>query len=291
MDAMATAWRYVDAWNARDTARLAASFREGGTYEDPNTGGPIGMAGLSAYAAALFAAFPDLTFEDAGMRRVSENELHFAWIMKGTNRGSLRGLPPTGASISLPGIDVIKVGDEGVELVRGYFDRQTLMEQLGLQVAIQPFSVGPVRFGVCTQVRSESRHPPGAVVLTMIEARSDAEVQQIRDVSRRIMLQLPGMEGFLSFQGTVVGRRLATVTLWETAESARQVMRESNHKQASSDMFGGSVGGAFHSSTWVLERLGELWVRCEGCGVLRDAMMEERCRCGVQSQEERVAFW
>jgi hypothetical protein len=125
----------------------------------------------------------------------------------------------------------------------------------------------------------------------MIEARSDAEVQQIRDVSRRIILQLPGMAGFLSFQGTVVGRRLSTVTLWETEESARQVMRESNHKQASSDMFGGSVGAAFHASTWVLERLGELWVRCRECGVLRDAKVEERCQCGVQSQEERVAYW
>ena len=96
----------------------------------------------------------------------------------------------------------------------------------------------------------------------MIEARSDEEVQQIRDASRRIMLQLPGMPGFLSFQGTVVGRRLSTVTLWETRESARQVMREANHKQASSEMFGGAVGSAFHSSTWALERLGELWVRC-----------------------------
>ncbi|HJR49487.1 MAG TPA: ester cyclase [Gemmatimonadales bacterium] len=291
MNAMNIAGRYVAAWNARDTARLAESFREGGTYEDPNTGGPIGTEGLSAYAAALFAAFPDLVFEDAGMRPVSENEVQFAWIMKGTNRGSLRGLPPTGASIALPGLDLIKVCDEGVEQVRGYFDRQTLMEQLGLQVAVQPFSVGPIRFGVCTQVRSESRRPPGAVVLTMIEARSDAEVQQIRDVSRRIMLQLPGMAGFLSFQGAVVGRRLSTVTLWETAESARQVMKESNHKQASSDMFGGSVGAAFHGSTWVLERLGELWVRCRECGALRDAKVDERCRCGVQPQEEPVAFW
>ena len=157
MNVMDIARRYVDAWNARDTTRLAASFREGGTYEDPNTGGPIGTGGLSAYAAALFAAFPDLTFEDAGMRRVSESELQFAWIMKGTNRGSLRGLPPTGASIALPGLDLIKVCDDGVAQVRGYFDRQSLMEQLGLQVAVQPFSAGPIRFGICTQVRSESR--------------------------------------------------------------------------------------------------------------------------------------
>jgi steroid delta-isomerase-like uncharacterized protein len=271
MEAMEIAWRYVNAWNARDTASLAASFREGGTYEDPNTAGPIGTSALAAYARGLFDAFPDLAFEDAGMTGVAPDEMHFAWIMRGTNRGSLRGLPPTGASIALPGFDVIKVRDDGVERVRGYFDRQTLMEQLGLQVAVQPNSVGPIRFGTCTQVRSESRQAPGAAVLTMIEARSDEEVQQIRDTSRRIMLQLPSMSGFLSFQGTIVGRRLSTVTLWETRESARQVMREANHQQASSAMFAGAVGRAFHSSTWALERLGELWVRCTQCGALRDA--------------------
>ena len=291
MDAMEIAWRYVHAWNARDTASLAASFREGGTYEDPGTEGPIGTAALAGYAQGLFNAFPDLVFEDAGMRRVSSDELQFAWIMKGTNRGSLRGLPPTGASIAIPGIDLIKVRDDGVEQVRGFFDRQTLMQQLGLQVAVQPYSVGAIRFGVCTQVRSESRQAPGAVVLTMIEARSDAEVQQIRDASRRIMLQLPSMPGFLSFQGTVVGRRLSTVTLWETRESARQVMREANHKQASSEMFGGALGLAFHSSSWALERLGELWVRCSQCGVLRDASVTERCQCQPEAREERVAFW
>ena len=291
VDATDIARRYVDAWNARDTARLAASFREGGSYEDPNTGGPIGTTALEGYAGGLFTAFPDLVFEDAGMRRVSEDELQFGWIMKGTNRGSLRGLPPTGRSIALPGVDLIKVREDGVEQVRGFFDRQTLMEQLGLQVVVQPYSVGAIRFGACTQVRSESQQRPGAVVLTMIEARSDAEVQQIRDASRRIMLQLPGMPGFLSFQGTVVGRRLSTVTLWETREAARQVMREANHKQASADMFAGSVGGAFHSSSWVLERLGELWTRCSECGDLWDANVAENCRCGAKAREERVAFW
>jgi hypothetical protein len=96
--------------------------------------------------------------------------------------------------------------------------------------------------------------------------------------------------GFLSFQGAVVGRRLTTVTLWESREAARQVMREGNHKQASADMFGGSIGGAFHASVWGLERMGELWLRCEGCGGLRDARTATECQCGAPV-EQRPAFW
>ncbi len=150
--------------------------------------------------------------------------------------------------------------------------------------------MGPVRFGVCTSVRSGNPASPGAVSLTMIEAQSDDEVQQIRDVSRRIMLQLCGMPGFLSFQGTVIGRRLSTVTLWESREAQRQVMHEANHKQASHDMFSGKVGAAFHQSAWTLERLGELWVRCTACSKLWDARTQAACGCGAVA-EPTPAFW
>jgi steroid delta-isomerase-like uncharacterized protein len=290
MSGLDAARRYVAAWNARDTARLADAFLPGGTYEDPNTGGPLGTGPLGQYAAGLWAAFPDLTFEDAGFQETSGGEIVFRWIMRGTNRGSLRGLPPTGATVALPGVDLITARDGGVERVQGYFDRTTLMEQLGVQVHVQPYAVGPVRFGVCTSVESANPAPPGAVSLTMIEARNDAAVQQIRDVSRRIMLQLCGMPGFLSFQGAVIGRRLTTVTLWESREAQREVMREANHKQAAQDMFGGGLGAAFHASAWALERLGELWIRCPACGELRDGRTQGACRCG-SAAAERPAFW
>lgn len=290
MSAIETVRRYVDAWNARDTARLAASFAEGGTYADPNTGGPIGTTALGRYAAGLWSAFPDLVFEDGGMRECGPGRLVFRWTMRGINRGSLRGLPPTGATVALPGVDLIEVSDAGVARVEGFFDRATLMEQLGMQVNVQPHAVGPIRFGVCSQVRSTSEREPGAVALTMIEARSDDEVQQIRETSRRIMLQLPAMPGFLSFQGAVAGRRLTTVTLWESPEAARQLMGDGVHKEASAELFGGAVGGAFHSSTWVPQRLGELWVRCPDCGALRDARKGSACRCGA-GKRERPAFW
>jgi hypothetical protein len=55
-------------------------------------------------------------------------------------------------------------------------------------------------------------------------------------------------------------------------------------------MFGGGVGGAFHSSTWVPQRLGELWVRCLDCGALRDARKGAGCQCGAARREE-PAYW
>ena len=290
MSGMDVVRRYLAAWNARDAARLAETFRPGGTYEDPSTGGPLEARPLGTYASGLWAAFPDLTFEEVDCRETAPGDIVFRWIMRGTNRGSLGGLPPTGATVALPGADFITVCDDGIRRVEGYFDRTTLMQQLGVQVHVQPYAAGPVRFGVCTSVRSDNPATPGAVSLTMIEARTDDEVQQIRDTSRRIMLQLSGMPGFLGFQGAVIGRRLTTVTLWESREAQRQVMREATHKQAAANMFAGAVGAAFHSSSWSLERLGELWSRCEACGKLRDVRTEPDCGCGAAAGA-RPAFW
>jgi len=282
--------RYLDAWNARDAARLTATFADGGTYQDPATGGPLGAAALAEYASGLWSACPDLTFENNGMQECGPSRVVLPWTMRGTNRGSLHGLPPTGATFALPGIDLIQVSDSGVVRVEGFFDRVTLMEQLGAQVIVQPQEVGPMRFGTCVQVRSNAERDPGAVALTIIQAGSDEEVQRIRETSRRIMLEVAAMPGFLSLQAAVVGRRLTTVTLWETPEAARQIMREPIHKAASAGMFGGGVGTAFHSSTWLPQRLGELWVRCLDCGALRDVRKAADCKCGA-ARREQPAFW
>ncbi len=63
MSAMQQAEAYFNAWNEHDVAAIAGLFAEGGSYSDPNV--PDGVAGekLSAYAAATFAAFSDLSFE------------------------------------------------------------------------------------------------------------------------------------------------------------------------------------------------------------------------------------
>ena len=43
----------------------------------------------------------------------------------------LSGLPPTGRSVSLPGIDVIDISNERIKTLRGYFDGTEVPKQLG----------------------------------------------------------------------------------------------------------------------------------------------------------------
>jgi steroid delta-isomerase-like uncharacterized protein len=281
--------RYIDAWNQRSAAAINEMFVEGGTYTDPVSKGTLTGAAIGGFAEVLFASFPDLSFEiTSNAETVSGAVLE--WTMRGTNIGSLSGLPPTGARIAQPGIDVIRVSGDKVLSVRGYFDRQIMLDQLGLQVVVQPHQVGPITFGTSTRLRSGSDATPGAFSLTMVDASSDEEVQQIKMYSKQIILGMPAMPGFLSFLSAVVGRRLYTVSAWTGPEDAHSVMRHEVHKEASSGFLGGRLGTAFHSSIWTPYHISARWVRCPSCGRVAGAKEAESvCTCGSMLPE--VPFW
>ena len=281
--------RYIDAWNIRSPAAINGMFVEGGTYTDPVTKGPLTGAAIGGFAEGLFVPFPDLTFEITSNEETASGVV-LEWTMRGTNTGSLSGLPPTGARIAQPGIDVIRVSGDKVLSVRGYFDRQTMLDQLGLQVVVQPHQVGPVTFGTSTRLRSGSNATPGAFSLTMVDARSDQEVQEIRMYARRTILGMPAMPGFLSFLSAVVGRRLYTVSAWAGPEDAHCVMRDQAHKEASSEFLRGRLGSAFLSSIWTPHHISARWIQCPSCGRVTGVKEGERaCACGLMLPE--VPFW
>ena len=90
----------------------------------------------------------------------------------------LRGNPPTGGTVALPGADFIAVEGDKIRSVQGYFDRRAFVEQLGLQVIVQPRSVGPFSFGSSVRAQSGKRTKPGAFSLTWIQVRSEEEARR-----------------------------------------------------------------------------------------------------------------
>jgi steroid delta-isomerase-like uncharacterized protein len=158
-EVLKTAHRYFDAWNQRDAAAVAACFCEGGTYRDPTTGGALAGEAIAAYASALWAAFPDLTFE---LSRASCDASLVAaqWVMRGTNTGSFFALPPTGRSVEVPGADFIVVDGGAIRSVEGYFDSRAVPSQLGLDVIVQPHAIGPFASAPPSGSRRESGRSP-----------------------------------------------------------------------------------------------------------------------------------
>lgn len=131
---------YVDAWSAGDLDAWLASFAPDGTYSDPNLPKPTLAHGLKEHFAGFFAGFPDATCETVGLDAISDLLCVWRFVQQGTNTGSLRGLPVTGLKVALPGCEFIEIRGGQIRHVQGYFDRLTMLTQLGLAPSSPPKS-------------------------------------------------------------------------------------------------------------------------------------------------------
>jgi steroid delta-isomerase-like uncharacterized protein len=197
--------KYFDAWNAHDADAIIKTFSPAGTYSDPSTGEITGDA-IGANAKRLWSAFPDLSFEIVSLGEASSGRVVAEWIMKGTNTGSFHGLPATERVISLSGIDVIEIGNDGIKTVKGYFDTKTLSEQLGLQVLVQPYKLGPFSFGFSVAFQSGRKIKPGAFGITTIW-NFDSQTEEIRSLTRATATEMLSMEGFIGLTTMRIGGR------------------------------------------------------------------------------------
>ncbi|TMI77383.1 MAG: ester cyclase [Bacillati bacterium ANGP1] len=281
MSALAVAQRYFDAWNQHEAGLLVATFDPGGTYRDPATRGPLLGPAIGAYANSLFAAFPDLSFDLAAAPVADADCVTAQWVMRGTNTGPFGGGPPTGRTIAFPGADFIRVRDGHVASVEGYFDQRAFVEQLGLQVIVRPYQLGPVTFGSSVHMASGNPARPGAFSITWIDVRSEAEADQVEGDTRAIMPELARMEGFVALLATRIGRRLCTITAWEGPDHARQLLHAPTHRAAMERFFQKGFAQAGRTSVYVPHRADHVWTRCGTCGAMLDRAEELiNCRCG-----------
>lgn len=170
--------------------------------------------------------------------------------MHGTNTSSLRGLPPTGRAVAVPGADFIQVEGDKIRSVQGYFDSRAVPEQLGLQVVVQPNVIGPFAFGTSVLVQTGKNIKPGAFSITMLQGRSDEEAQKISQLSREIVKEMLEMQGFISWMGMKVGHRMMTVTAWETQEDPRQMYNRGTHPEVVQKFLGPELAAGGMTGVW-----------------------------------------
>jgi steroid delta-isomerase-like uncharacterized protein len=282
MNAIELCQRYFQAWMRRDAGAVLETMAPHGTYQDPTTPGPLSGEAFRGYMKTLWAAFPDLSFELGRIQALDDELVHGEWTMCGSNTGSLQGLPPTGKTVRVPGIDVIETGPDGIRRVTGYFDSALLPRQLGLNVIVQPHELGPFRFGTATAVRRSQPALPGALAVTELAAASDESVERIRELSRQIIVEQLQEPGFLSFTGAVVGRRLTTVSAWSSPHVLHAAMRRGTHAQAMREFFESGLAQGGSTAVFTPLRVGPFWRRCTACGKMsRLGEISGRCECGA----------
>ncbi len=96
----------------------------------PGLEGATGPQALREFTRAFRAAFPDLkvTAEDW----ITEGDKVVArFTLTGTHRGEFLGMPPSGKTIKIEGIDIVRVANGKLVEHWGSTDNLGLMEQLG----------------------------------------------------------------------------------------------------------------------------------------------------------------
>jgi steroid delta-isomerase-like uncharacterized protein len=136
----ATVREHMESENRHDFDTTIATF-DHPRYELIATGDVHdGEAEVRAYFEETRTAFPDQTNEPLEFHH-SDDAVVVEFLLRGTHRGPLRGLPPTGRSFECRMCALFLFAPDRDRIIgeRVYFDQATIMRQLG--VAHDPQSV------------------------------------------------------------------------------------------------------------------------------------------------------
>jgi steroid delta-isomerase-like uncharacterized protein len=98
---------------------------------DPPFGTPGGRAGMRGAAAMFRDAFPDWHTEVGHL--IAEGDLVCErFTASGVQRGAVMGVPPTGNTVTLPGIQIFRISGGKIAERWGQLDELGLLRQLGL---------------------------------------------------------------------------------------------------------------------------------------------------------------
>lgn len=130
--------RYLAAWTQRDIDVALDVIATEVDWRDPSLPAPLTSREESrGFFVSAWQGFPDMAFEPIGSPLIDAEQGRVAheWRMIGTHTGEgfPPGVPPTGKSFDVPGVDIWEVDEDGRAIsVRANWDVATLMRQLGL---------------------------------------------------------------------------------------------------------------------------------------------------------------
>ncbi len=134
--------RYHDAWNSGDTDALDSIMAPDVVNHSPLQGQAAGVDGFKQALGWMRAGVPDLTITiDIS---VSEGDIVATrWTGSGTHTGPLMGIPPTGRTVTVSGIDMCRVA--GGRIVEYWQELDTLgmLQQVGAIPAPQESAAAP----------------------------------------------------------------------------------------------------------------------------------------------------
>jgi steroid delta-isomerase-like uncharacterized protein/uncharacterized protein (TIGR02118 family) len=123
-------------WSAHDMTRLLSLCTDDIVYADVPMGVVNrGHAELRAFGEGIFSGFPDVTF---GRQSSFANGDRggWEWVMRGTHKGDLPGMPATGKRIEVRGSSTFEFDGNRIRRCSDYWDMATFLKQLGFMATV-----------------------------------------------------------------------------------------------------------------------------------------------------------
>lgn len=122
----------IAAWNDHDARRVAAFFAEDYIGEDVGLATPLqGPRDVRRYVTYNFLGYPDLHF-DLHDTLAQGDRIALIWTVRGTHRGRVMNIPPTGASVEAKGISVLTIRDGKIWRSLRVWDVAGMLRNIGL---------------------------------------------------------------------------------------------------------------------------------------------------------------
>lgn len=121
-----------DALSNRDLEAMRALYHPDYTYMDGDGREQKGADAGIAVAEKYLAAFPDLTMDIRHHHSCGADVSVLEVTARGTHRGELEGMAPTGRAVEVVICNVIEARDGRILREREYSDTMSLLVQLGV---------------------------------------------------------------------------------------------------------------------------------------------------------------
>ena len=127
----ATIRRFIDGWNNRDWAAVLDTVNDNFVDHAALPGTSPGKDGIVPGLELFCRAFPDLHFTIENLIAEGDKLAGYG-VLTGTNQGEMFGIPPTGKSIRVESLDLVRFENGKQSEHWGLFDQMGMMVQLGL---------------------------------------------------------------------------------------------------------------------------------------------------------------
>ena len=123
--------RYHDAWNSGDTAAIDGIMTPDVVNHSPLPGQPAGVEGFKQALMWMRGGVPDLVITIDSS--VEDGDLvSTRWTGRGAQTGELMGIPATGRTVAVTGIDICRVRDGRIVEYWQELDTLSMLQQLGV---------------------------------------------------------------------------------------------------------------------------------------------------------------